>query len=181
MSSDVTVKQERAGVLHHFGRAHDVLTQVSYQLAIVCLGVIAVVYCYEVVLRYAFNAPTTWANPLVSYLLCALIFLALPEMTRTSAHISINLLIDAVSAPLANALNQIIRVIGVFACLLGAWITGGETGAQFIGNIWTISYFPIPKWLVSIFIPYGFVSAGVYFLRQFLGDRAKADTRGVDV
>ncbi len=181
MPSEATAKQAGAGVPRLFGRAHDVLTQVSFQLAIACLGIIAVVYCYEVVLRYAFNAPTTWANPLVSYLLCALIFLALPEMTRTSAHISINLMIDAVSPPVANALNQIIRVTGVFACLLGAWITGGETGAQFTGDIWTISYFPIPKWLVSIFIPYGFVSAGIYFLRQFLGDRAETDTRGVDV
>jgi TRAP-type C4-dicarboxylate transport system permease small subunit len=160
------------------GRAHDMLTAVSFQLAIACLGIISVVYCYEVVLRYAFNAPTTWANPLVSYLLCALIFLAIPEMTRTSSHISINLLNDALPPSVSNALGQIVRLVGMIACLVGAWITSGETGSQFVGGIWTISYFPVPKWIVSIFIPYGFLSAGLYFLRQLLGDRAEAGARG---
>lgn len=171
----------RGGVLASLGRAHDRLTALSFQIAIACLGIIAVVYCYEVVLRYAFNAPTTWANPLVSYLLCALIFLAMPEMTRTSAHISINLLTDAVPEGVANVLAQVIRVVGVAACLVGAWITAGETGAQFIGGIWTISYFPVPKWTVSIFIPYGFLSAGLYFLRQLFGDSASAGGKGVEI
>jgi TRAP-type C4-dicarboxylate transport system permease small subunit len=166
----------RFGIL---GRTHDLLTAVSFQLAIACLGIISVVYCYEVVLRYAFNAPTTWANPLVSYLLCALIFLAIPEMTRTSSHISINLLADVVPRSVADFLGQIIRIIGMVACLVGAWITAGETGAQFVSGIWTISYFPVPKWIVSIFIPYGFLSAGLYFLRQLLGDRAAAGQSGV--
>lgn len=167
------------GALGALGRAHDLLTAASFQLAIACLGIISVVYCYEVVLRYAFNAPTTWANPLVSYLLCALIFLAMPEMTRVSAHISINLLTDAVPPRIGDMLSQIIRAVGMVACLVGAWITAGETGAQFVSGIWTISYFPVPKWIVSIFIPYGFLSAGLYFLRQLLGDRATSSGSGV--
>ncbi len=152
--------------------AHDAVTAASFQLAVMCLGIISVAFCYEVVARYAFNAPTVWANPLVSYLLCAMIFLALPELTRTSQHISINILIGALSAPIAALLQQVIRAIGLVACIFAAWITAGETGAQITGNIWTISYFPVPKWLISIFIPYGLLSAALYFLRQIAGDRA---------
>lgn len=159
-------------VLSLLGRAHDLLTAVSFQIAVACLAIISVAFCYEVVARYAFNAPTVWANPVASYLLCAMIFLALPEMTRTAQHININILIDALPAGAAATCNQLIRLVGLVACLLGAWISGSETGAQFLANIWTISYFPVPKWVVSIFIPYGLVSAGIYFLRQLLGDRA---------
>jgi TRAP-type C4-dicarboxylate transport system permease small subunit len=169
----------RGGGLAVLGRGHDRLTAISFQVAIACLGVIAVVYCWEVVLRYAFNAPTTWANPLVSYLLCAVIFLAMPEMTRTSSHINISLLAEAVPVRVSALLSQVVRLIGMTACLVGAWITAGETGEQLLGGIWTISYFPVPKWTVSIFIPYGFLSAGLYFLRQLLGDRAAPAAGGV--
>lgn len=174
-----TASMWQRGPVHLLCRAHDLLTHLSFQLAIACLGVIAVAFCYEVVARYAFNAPTVWANPLVSYLLCALIFLALPEMTRQGAHISINIMLEALPAGAQHALSQLIRLIGLGACLLGAWITGTETGAQIVGDIQTISYFPVPKWMVSVFIPYGLVSAGLYFLRQLLGDRPAAVGSGV--
>lgn len=160
------------GLLRLMGRGHDFLTRASFQLAVACLGIITVAYCYEVVARYAFNAPTVWANPLVSYLLCATIFLALPEMTRLGEHISINILVDALRPGMSALLKQFIRLLGCVACALGAWITTTETGAQIAGNIWTISYFPVPKWMVSIFIPYGFASSAIHFLRQFAGDIA---------
>ena len=53
--------------------------------------------------------------------------------------------------------------------------------AQFIGGIETISYLPIPKWLVSGLIPYGLASAALYFLRQLMGDVVAADAKGPDV
>ena len=61
------------------------------------LAVIVVSFCYEVVSRYFFNAPTIWASPFASYGLCAAIFLAMPELTRTSSHIALNFLNDALS------------------------------------------------------------------------------------
>jgi TRAP-type C4-dicarboxylate transport system permease small subunit len=158
---------------------HDTVTRLSFQLAVACLGIIAVAFCYEVVARYAFNAPTVWANPLVSYLLCALIFLALPEMTRTGQHININILIDAVPPATSHAMASFVRLIGCAACLLGAWITGVETRDQIMTGVQTISFLPIPKWWISIFIPYGMLSAGLYFLRQLLGGRPAAPATGV--
>ena len=158
------------GPLGRLARAHDVVTTASFQLAVLCLGVIAVAFCYEVVARYAFNAPTVWANPIVSYLLCAMIFLAMPEMTRTAQHISINILIDALSPASARVMGIVVKLVGCVACFLGAWITGTETSAQFVNGIQTISFFPVPKWIVSVFVPYGMLSAGIYFIRQLLGE-----------
>lgn len=159
-------------------RLHDTLTMLSFQLAVACLAIISVAFCYEVVARYAFNAPTVWANPIVSYLLCAMIFLALPELTRTSQHININILTDALPSAAASVLGQVIRVLCAGACLLGAWFTGSETVAQFNTGIQTISFYPVQKWIVSIFIPYGLLSAGIYFLRQALGEVSARSTVG---
>src|ERR1051325_8879621 len=100
---------------------HDALTSASFALSAALLGGIAVAFCYEVAARYFFAAPTSWANAFVAYLLCAAIFLAVPELTRRRAHVSINLLLDRLQANHALMLSRVIRAVGAAACLMAAW------------------------------------------------------------
>ena len=168
-------------VAARLGRLHDGLTWLTFALAVLSLAVIIVTFCFEVVARYMFNAPTTWALALTSYLLCLMIFAALPEMTRTSSHIAITIVLDKLPAGPAASLRALINVLGVGACALATWITADEAFAHLVGNIWTIQSWPIPKWLVSGFIPYGFASAGLYFLRHLLRDPRLPAAEGVGV
>jgi TRAP-type C4-dicarboxylate transport system permease small subunit len=159
--------------MHAFWRRladlHDGLTTASFAAAACVLGGIAFAFCYEVAARYLFAAPTSWANAFVSYMLCAAIFLAVPELTRRRAHVSITILLDRLSPPQALILGRLIRFSGAAACLLAAWFTANATLDQINAGIETISAYPVPKWWVSIFIPYGMMSAGLYFLRDLLG------------
>ena len=149
---------------------HDALTSASFVASAIVLGGIAFSFCYEVAARYLFSAPTSWANAFVSYLLCAAIFLAIPELTRRRAHVAINLLLDRLTPPRALMLNRLIRFAGAGACLLATWISANATLDQINLGIETISAYPVPKWCVSIFIPYGMLSSGLYFLRDLISD-----------
>jgi TRAP-type C4-dicarboxylate transport system permease small subunit len=166
--------------MHPFWRKladlHDAITSASFAGAAAVLGAIAFSFCYEVTARYFFAAPTSWANSFVSYLLCVAIFLAVPELTRRRAHVAINLLLDRLSPKRATLLNRVIRAASAAACLLATWITANATLDQIYLGITTISTYPIPKWWVSIFIPYGMLSAGLYFLRDLLSDDAGGGT-----
>jgi hypothetical protein len=51
-------------------------------------------FAYEVVARYFFAAPTSWAYDLSSYALCPMIFLAIPAMTQQRAHIAVAYLVE---------------------------------------------------------------------------------------
>ena len=82
------------GALGWLGAGHDLLSRVCFGVAATLLAVIVFSFSFEVVARYVFRAPTEWAVPLVSYVLAASIFLAMPELTRRSAHVSINVLIE---------------------------------------------------------------------------------------
>jgi TRAP-type C4-dicarboxylate transport system permease small subunit len=155
---------------------HDAITSASFAGSAAVLGLIAFSFCYEVTARYFFAAPTSWANAFVSYLLCAAIFLAVPELTRRRAHVAINLLLDRMSPRSATVLNRIIHAAGAAACLLATWITANATLDQFQSGIDTISTYPVPKWLVSMFIPYGMLSSGLYFIRDLASDGAGGDT-----
>ncbi len=153
---------------------HDTVTAASFAGAAVVLAAIALSFCYEVTARYFFGAPTSWANAFVSYFLCAAIFLAVPELTRRRAHVSINLLIERLPQRRALMLSRLIRAAGAAACLLATWITANATIEQISLGIETISAYPVPKWCVSIFIPYGMLSAGLYFLRDLIAGEPAA-------
>jgi C4-dicarboxylate transporter DctQ subunit len=153
-------------LLHALAVTHDGVTRAGFALAAALVALIACSFSYEVTARYVFNAPTEWASPLVSYSLLAAIFLAMPELTRHGAHISINALLDALSPARAKTMYQVIRALAAGACLLAAWFCADETLNQFRLEIFTSPPFAIPKWMVSVFVPYGFLSSGLYFVRQ---------------
>lgn len=157
------------------------MTQATFVLAIVCLAVIILAFCFEVVSRYAFNAPTSWALAVTSYLLCLMIFAALPEMTRTSSHVAITMVLERLPRAAVVHARRLINALGIIACGLATWITADEAFVHYVRDIWTIQSWPIPKWLISGFIPYGFASAGLYFLRLLLGDRSLPPAQEVGV
>jgi C4-dicarboxylate transporter DctQ subunit len=160
--------------------AHDALTHASFVAATGCLAVIVCAYCYEVVARYFFNAPTIWAGPLVSYMLCAVVFLAAPELTRKNIHIVINVLVDAMSPRQAAYLQWVITLASAATCFIAAWIVGTTAVSQYKQGVETILTWAIPKWPLSALIAYGLLSSGLYFLRRFAsGERDQASTAGV--
>lgn len=167
-----------AGPRSWLAAAHDKLSAVTFAVAMVLLSLIVFSFCFEVVARYVFSAPTEWAVPLVSYLLAASIFLAMPELTRRSSHVAINVLLEASPPRLSFALLQLTRLLAAAACLLAAWISGVETIAQFVNGISTNPPLAVPKWCVSIFLPFGMLSSSIYLLRQLITGAPAADTSG---
>lgn len=154
--------------MHILRQLHDRITALGFAGAAISVGVIVVAFWCEVIARYFLAAPTVWAYAVASYALCPMIFLALPEMTRRRAHIAIEYLANSLPAKYRGTLASAVVLTTAFVCLVGAWITGTETWRQYVGEIETISAFPIPKWWVSIFTPYGLLSSAVYFLRQLV-------------
>jgi len=145
---------------------HDRLTAAGFALAAVLVAAIAGAFCYEVVARYFFGSPTAWTYDVGCYLLAAVIFLSIPEMTRRGAHIHVNLIFDYLGPNGIRALRIATGLLAVAACFTAAWITGTETWRQYSEEVWTLSAQPIPKWWVSILIPYGFLNSALHFLRQ---------------
>jgi C4-dicarboxylate transporter DctQ subunit len=152
--------------VNHLRALHDRLTAIGFAGAALSVGLIIVSFWYEVFVRYFLAAPTVWAYAVASYALCPMIFLAMPEMTRRGAHIAIEYLVDALSAKYRRLLTWTVTLATALVCFIGTWITGAETWRQYVEGIETVLAFPIPKWWVSIFVPYGLLSSAIYFLRR---------------
>jgi TRAP-type C4-dicarboxylate transport system permease small subunit len=158
---------------------HDRLSAVSFSAAMLSLAVIVISFCYEVVARYFLNAPTVWASPFASYALCASIFLAMPELTRTSSHIALNFMDDFLSPDAAVRLRRIVHVAAAATCGVAAWITAQAAWNDFTFGITTNTYFPIPKWWLSAVIPYAMASSAIYFVRQAARPEAAVRPQGL--
>jgi len=157
-------------LLRGLASIQDTLSRIGFMLAACVLAIISAAYFYEVVSRYFFNAPTIWASPLVSYSLCLTIFLALPDLARRGLHISIDLHESLASPALVEKMKRTTNLVAGIFCLVAAWITAEQAWSEFVGGVVTNSYVPIPKWWLFIFIPYGLLSGGIYFLRQTFGE-----------
>jgi C4-dicarboxylate transporter, DctQ subunit len=147
-------------------RIVDGITRAGYGVALLILAFIALAFCYEVGARYFFNAPTRWISDYAAYGLCMTVFLTVPEITRARAHVAITFLIDGMSRSRARTMRQLIALAAAVACLFAAWISADENVRQFQTAEETVATIPIPRWWISIFITYGFLGAGIHFLRQ---------------
>jgi len=147
-------------------RLHDGLTAAGFAAAAALIGAIVTAYCYEVAARYFFGTPTTWLHDFASYALAAVIFLSVPAMSQRGLHIAITYLADGLPERLRKALAGAVLATAAAACLAAAGIGAAESWRQYLQGVETITANPIPKWWVSVFIPYGFASSALYFLRE---------------
>jgi C4-dicarboxylate transporter DctQ subunit len=122
--------------------------------------------------RYFFNAPTEWATPFVTYGLCAMIFLAMPQLTRGAEHVTITLLLERTRGSSERRLRAACGILAAVACLCAAWFSADASFTQYRMGILTHPPYAIDKWLLSALIPYALLSSAIYFLRQLAGAKS---------
>ncbi|UTD56356.1 TRAP transporter small permease [Halomonas sp. MS1] len=135
----------------------NVLTRVCFFMASLALGLIVIVFCIEIVMRYFFAAPTSWATDTVTFLFCASLMLALPEVTREDGHIAVSILLDFSSEKISNTMRLIIYGMTFLVVSYVTYISAIEFFRLYQTGINTLGSFRIPKWCVFLFIPLGFI------------------------
>ena len=123
------------------------------KVSLVFLLAVALTF-YEVVLRYFFNAPTTWVHE-ISIALTATAFIIAGSYTlQRRDHIRISLVIDSVSERTRHGLNIINLIIVIY--FLGALGYGAAIQAQkslaVMERTGTASDLPLPVTLKSLLV-----------------------------
>lgn len=147
-------------------RLHDVSSQALFALAGLALVGATSLYLFEVAARYLFNAPTTWSLEAVQYALSVLIFGALPEITKRSAHVAIDIVPTTLPARWASPLSRVNHLAGMLACSLAAWIVAMEAFKQLDRGLLTNAAHPIPRWWITGMIAVGLFSSAIHFARH---------------
>lgn len=156
-------------------RGHDYISRAGFVVGASFLGLIVAVFTYEVLLRYFFGAPTRWASDIVSFMLLASVFLVSPWLARGGGHVAVTLLPDMLPRTRASWVYRAGYLIGAAVCVWAGTIGLGELITLAQRGTMTLSSFPIPKWVLTLFICYGLINTGLYFLRLSL---APSDATG---
>lgn len=152
-------------ILHRMASILDQVTKLSYHLSGLALASMLCLIINEVIMRYFFNAPTTWSADVNQWLFAISIMLVLPEVTRTNGNIAITVIVDRLSHRNKDILCRIILFASFLMCISAFYISGTEALRQYQSGIMTLWVKPIPKWWISSVIPSGFFLSAIQFLR----------------
>jgi TRAP-type C4-dicarboxylate transport system permease small subunit len=155
--------------MKHLGHIHDLTSRYLFLVSGAALAAIVALYVFEVIRRYLFDAPTTWSGEVVQYALAVVIFGALPEVTRGSGHISIDILPDALSTGARHVLEAINDFLAAALTGTACLIVLQETLKLSGRSVMTNAAHPIPKWWITAILAIGLGSAALHFLRHGFG------------
>ncbi|MEL7397076.1 MAG: TRAP transporter small permease [Pseudomonadota bacterium] len=153
------------------GHWHDESSRWLFRLAGAALLLAVALYAFEVVARYLFDAPTTWSGEVVQYALAILIFCALPDVTRRSAHVAIDIVPESLPENARIIVARMNSLVAALATGIAAWIVAGESLRQFEKGLMTNAANPVPRWWITAFIALGLASAALHFLRHVMAPR----------
>lgn len=148
------------------GRALERIAAGAFMGSGIALGLIGFCYCYEVASRYFFNAPTEWAHDAATYLMCLMVYLAIPQITATGGHIAITFILEYVGQRWHRIITTANQLLSGLVCGLAGYISLTQNLKQFESGIQTLGTIPVPKWWISVFITFGLFLSGLLFLWQ---------------
>jgi TRAP-type C4-dicarboxylate transport system permease small subunit len=152
-------------ILHRMASILDQVTKLSFNLSGLALAAMLLLIINEVVLRYFFNAPTTWSADVNQWFFALATMLVLPEITRNNGNVAITVLVDRLPQRKKEMMPRSILFLSCLMCLAAVYITGNESLRQFKSGVMTMWIHPIPKWWISTVIPFGFFLSAMQFLR----------------
>ncbi|MBI2831469.1 MAG: TRAP transporter small permease subunit [Chloroflexi bacterium] len=89
---------------------------------IACI-IMVLVICFEVVMRYIFNAPSGIEVEIVSYLLLFAVFLTTAYTLRTDHHVRVDLFISRLSQRTQTKIGVFTNILGLIYCVFLTKIT----------------------------------------------------------
>lgn len=149
-------------------RAHDLLTRLTFMIAMMAVAYLTLVLAWEVVARYALRQPSGWAPDTAALAFGLATFLAAPMLTKEGGHADMRLMVDTIPPAAAAWLRCGTMLLACVVCWLAAWFGYNELIRLYQRGVMVIAVTPIPKWWLMSAIVYSLVSMGLYFLRYCL-------------
>lgn len=123
---------------------------------------------YSVAMRYVLNAPQTWVDSLVGFLLVAIVMLGAADVMRRGEHIGVDLLTNLLGET-GKRIAAVWALVAVIATAVFFVVEGWETVSfsKMLG-IKSHGHLEVPIYLVQLLIPAGGALLGLAALSNLL-------------
>ncbi|WP_282175832.1 TRAP transporter small permease subunit [Vibrio nereis] len=141
---------------------------------------------YEVLMRYVFDAPTTWVHETASFIGGSLFIVGGIYAFAANKHVRVVLIYDSVSNQTRKYLNLVHHIVGLaFAGMLAyasysmameAWFTPwGELRLETSGSVLNAPYPALLKGLIFVVLCILVVQYVLHLIQEIMGLRKKDD------
>lgn len=121
---------------------------------------------YEVVMRYFFDAPTSWAIDFSGYMQHALVLLGAAWVLKIGAHTKIDLFLYSLQGRKRKIINVATSFLGLVACCLFFWKGLEATWGAYQRGDFLYRDVEVPKALLLGFFPLGFILLCIQYARE---------------
>lgn len=142
--------------MQRFARLVHVLGSALSVLAEILVALLALLFAFEVTMRYGFGRPTGFADQLGALMMPAITFLALARTYRDGQHVCVDLFVRQLPARAAAVLARFVELLTLGLSALLAWYAARLAwhslveGEQLMVGIWSV-----PLALPQVALPIG--------------------------
>ncbi|WP_027579534.1 TRAP transporter small permease [Bradyrhizobium sp. Ai1a-2] len=142
------------------------IEKIASTVAAVLMFAIMIIVFGDVIMRYAFNKPFSWAYDLISlYLMVGIFFLVLSEAYASHAHVSVDILQQKFSPAMIRVSEIVTCIVGIVVFSLIAYLGFQRAVDSFQSADVMAGAIPWPMWPSIALVPFG---AGLITLRLAL-------------
>lgn len=150
--------------MHVVNSALRAVSRASAIVAAVAVGIAALVYVAEVVARYGLNDPLNWSGDAGSYMLCAMVFLALPLITRQRGHIAVTVVIEMLPQAYVGRVTRLLELVSALVLLIVAFFVIDLCIRQYEQGVLTTMANQIPRWWLTAVMAFGIILSALNFI-----------------
>lgn len=144
-------------------KALTAIERVTSAIAAVFMFAIMIIVFSDVVMRYVFNRPFSWAYDLISlYVMAGVFFLSLSGTYAVNGHISVDILLPRFTAIVQRLCIIVSNVVGLAIFVPITWLGYQRALDNYVSGDVMAGAIPWPTWASAAFVPIG---AGILALR----------------
>jgi len=150
---------------HKFGRK---LVKGSGIVGAFLFLIVMVITTYEVLVRYFFNAPTTWSLEISVILTMWGTFLGVAYTLQQGGHTNVDLVINKFSSRSRRTLRILVYLFVMFFSIFLTWASLGPAIEAYLIKEVTQSYTRTPLFILMISIPIGSILLIIEIIRELV-------------
>lgn len=147
-------------------RLINITSEIGGILSAVLLWVIAVIITYEVIVRYLFNAPTSWVQETSVYLWLGVGLLGAACVLRENGHFAITILVDRLSAKNRKRMQIFTHLVGFGYSLIFVYQGFLQAKLAYEFEDTSAGLMAMPLWIPWMTVPVGALMLALQFLNK---------------
>jgi TRAP-type C4-dicarboxylate transport system permease small subunit len=149
-------------------KSAEILSRIFFYVSMGLVAAVFAVVVYDVGMRNFGFRPPFWSVNSVEYALFWIAMLSMPELVRTRGHVSVEVVLAALSPAARARLSSAVSLVASVVCFFMAWRTGLNFMTAWTSGNYEVRAFDMPEWIVYLPMPVSFLLAGLLFLRFVL-------------